>query len=111
MRNYTNSSPSFSQSIPVFETTDRGHADVFNRFAIPVFENTLSLKKSVNSLEQSLQDAGELVSEETVQSMIDGTYVPGQHNSSGGGSSGGSASDDDIASDEDIADILNGLYG
>lgn len=45
MKNYTNDSPYFSESVQILETTDTNHADNFNVSTKQLFENTLVLKK------------------------------------------------------------------
>lgn len=52
MKDYTSSSPVFSDSIQVLETTDTNHADNFNRSTKQLLDNDLRLKNAINKCEK-----------------------------------------------------------
>lgn len=63
MKKYTNTEPSFSEEIPILETSDSNHADNFNKAFKPLLENTLvnykniaELKELMDALKKSVSD-------------------------------------------------------
>lgn len=50
MKDYTTSSPVFSESIKILETTDPGHADNVNITTMQLLQNALSNRLLINAL-------------------------------------------------------------
>ncbi|MFG6330023.1 MAG: hypothetical protein K1W06_11255 [Lachnospiraceae bacterium] len=52
MKNYTSSSPVFSDNVTILETTDTNHADNFNKSTKQLLDNDLRLKNAINKCEK-----------------------------------------------------------
>ncbi|MCI9079001.1 MAG: hypothetical protein HFH68_08770 [Lachnospiraceae bacterium] len=52
MKDYTNSSPVFSDRVDILETTDTNHADNFNQSTKQLLDNDLRLKNAINKCEK-----------------------------------------------------------
>ena len=52
MKNYTSSSPVFSDNVTILETTDTNHADNFNRSTKQLLDNNIRLKNAINKCEK-----------------------------------------------------------
>lgn len=50
MKDYTTSTPAFSKSIKILETTDPGHADNVNVTTMQLLQNALSNRALINAL-------------------------------------------------------------
>lgn len=56
MKTYKTDEPLWSDILDIFETTDRGHADIVNKPIIKLFENTLFLKQDSQKLQTEFEN-------------------------------------------------------
>ncbi len=70
MKRYTNNKPEFSDEIIITEVTDWGHADNVNKAPEQLLQNTLVLKKEVDSIKKNLERS-EIIVEEGKENKIE----------------------------------------
>lgn len=67
MKDYTNETPIFSESLRVTETSDPAHADNINMASIQVFQNTLFNRNSIEKVKKGMGDKEEYNADDVYQ--------------------------------------------